>query len=67
MLAAADRVEITEPIAACRDPKDDKFLELAVNGSADVIVSGDDDLLILAAFRGIVIVDPASFGRSQMP
>ena len=30
--------------AACRDPKDDKFLELAVNGRADVIVSGDADL-----------------------
>jgi putative PIN family toxin of toxin-antitoxin system len=66
MLAAADLVEITERIAACRDPKDDKFLELAVNGRADMIVSGDQDLLALGTFRGIPIVDPATFGRSQM-
>jgi putative PIN family toxin of toxin-antitoxin system len=66
MLATADLVEITERIAACRDPKDDKFLELAVNGSADMIVSGDHDLLGLGTFRGIPIVDPATFGRSQV-
>ena len=43
---------ITERVAACRDPKDDKFLELAVNGRADLIVSGDADLLVLDTFRG---------------
>ena len=32
---------ITERVTGCRDPDDDKFLELAVNGRADVIVSGD--------------------------
>jgi predicted nucleic acid-binding protein len=37
-------------LAACRDPDDDKFLELAVNGNADVIVSGDADLLALDTF-----------------
>jgi PIN domain len=36
-------VTITERIAACRDPADDKFLELAVNGHADRIVSGDGE------------------------
>ena len=41
MLAAAELVTITERIAACRDPRDDKFLELAVNGHADLIVTGD--------------------------
>jgi PIN domain-containing protein len=45
MLAAAELVTITERIATCRDPTDDKFLELAVNGHADLIVSGDRDLL----------------------
>jgi predicted nucleic acid-binding protein len=34
--AAAEAVTITEPIAACRDPTDDKFLELAVNRRADL-------------------------------
>src|SRR5690242_5974726 len=40
-----ERVPITYPIKACRDPKDDKFLEVAVNGEAAVIVTGDKDLL----------------------
>jgi predicted nucleic acid-binding protein len=48
-----------------RDPDDDKFLELAVLGHADVIVSGDADLLALDPFRGIPIVDPATFDRKQ--
>ncbi|HYQ83670.1 MAG TPA: putative toxin-antitoxin system toxin component, PIN family [Rubrobacter sp.] len=49
-------VEIREKIQACRDPKDDKFLELAVNGDADCIVSGDDDLLTLGSFRGYIFL-----------
>jgi putative PIN family toxin of toxin-antitoxin system len=50
-----------ERITACRDPKDDKFLEVAVAGKADVIVSGDQDLLVLHPFAGIPIVPPAAF------
>jgi putative PIN family toxin of toxin-antitoxin system len=61
LLVAAELVIITERITACRDPKDDKFLELAVNGHADVIVSGDADLLALNPFRGIPIIMPAAF------
>ena len=61
VLAAAELVAITERIAACRDPKDDKFLELAVSGKAEVIVSGDGDLLDVNPFRGISIVTPAAF------
>jgi putative PIN family toxin of toxin-antitoxin system len=61
MLAAAELVTITKRIAACRDPTDDKFLELAVNGHADLIVSGDGDLLALNPFREIAIVTPAAF------
>jgi putative PIN family toxin of toxin-antitoxin system len=38
-------INIKESIRACRDPKDDKFLELAVNGGAVCIISGDQDLL----------------------
>ena len=54
-------VEIVERVVACRDPKDDKFLELAVNGKATCIVSGDEDLLVLHPFRGIAIVSPRRF------
>lgn len=61
MLAAAELVPIVERITACRDPTDDKFLELAVNGHADLIVSGDADLLVLNSFRDIPIVTPAMF------
>ena len=61
LLASAETVTITERIAACRDPTDDKFLELAVNGQADFIVSGDSDLLTLNPFRGIPIIQPAAF------
>lgn len=57
----ADMVEINTVIEACRDPKDDKFLELAVNGEATFIVSGDSDLLELNPFRGIPIVTPRIF------
>jgi uncharacterized protein len=61
MLGRAELVTITERIVACRDPHDDKFLELAVNGHADLIVSDDDDLLTLNPFREIPIVTPAAF------
>ncbi len=47
----AERVPIIHRIEACRDPGDDKFLELAVNGRADVVVTGDRDLLVLDPFR----------------
>ena len=66
LMAAAELVTITERIAACRDPKDDKFLELAVSGKAEEIVSGDSDLLDLSPFRGIPIVAPARFVRDTM-
>jgi uncharacterized protein len=65
VMSAAELVTIAEQIAACRDPKDDKFLELAVSGHADVIVSGDADLLVLNPFRGIPIVTPAAFVQRQ--
>ena len=56
--AEADYVEVTETVEASRDPDDNMFLALAVAGRADLIVSGDDDLLALHPFRGIAIVRP---------
>lgn len=44
-----------------RDPKDEMFLACAVAGSADYIVSGDADLLVMENFHGIAIVPPAVF------
>ena len=54
-------VDVDTRITACRDPKDDKFLELATSGRATHIVSGDADLLALNPFRGIAILSPRSF------
>ena len=61
MLASAELVAITERITACHDPHDDKFLELAVSGHADLVVSGDADLLALNPFRDIPILTQAAF------
>jgi putative PIN family toxin of toxin-antitoxin system len=57
----AEMVPITYTVHACRDPRDDKFLELAANGSADFIITGDRDLLALNPFRDIPIIRPAEF------
>ncbi len=57
----AEFVAPTLAVKACRDPKDDKFLSLAVSGLAKRIISGDRDLLDLHSFRGIAIQTPAGF------
>ena len=56
-------VNITHRIQACRDPKDGKFLQLALNGNAEAIVSGNQDLLVLDPFHGVHILRPADFCR----
>ena len=63
-LRVAIVVEISEAVAACRDPKDDKFLDLAVCGQATCIVTGDDDLLALNPFRRIPILSAEQFLES---
>ena len=58
------RSELVRPdrqITACRDPGDDKFLEVALSGGAQVIVSDDEDLLILNPFEQVPIVPPERF------
>ncbi|MGA2341022.1 MAG: putative toxin-antitoxin system toxin component, PIN family [Terracidiphilus sp.] len=62
---ATVEVLVTTPIRACRDPRDDKFLEAAVHGRADAIVTGDLDLLTLDPFHGIRILTPAAFLDGQ--
>lgn len=57
-------VDVTESIHECRDPDDDKFLELAVSAGATHIVSGDDDLRALDPFRGIPILSAREFLQS---
>ena len=58
----AEFVDPDEDITAVEDdPDDDKFLEAAVAGNVDYIVSGDRHLLDLNSFRGIEIVEPRAF------
>jgi putative PIN family toxin of toxin-antitoxin system len=57
----AEWVDVGEHIVACRDPKDDKILEIAVSGHATHIVTGDSDLLALNPFRDIQILPPHLF------
>lgn len=54
-------VRIVYPVRECRDPKDDKFLEVALNGKAEVILTGDADLLALHPWQGIAILSPARY------
>jgi len=58
----------TEPsITTCRDPKDNKFLDLAAVGAADYLVTGDDDLLVLNPFENTRIVTPREFLEQYSP
>jgi len=55
LVSQAKLIDIVEKVTKCRDPKDNKFLELAINGSANFIVSGDQDLQVMHPFRDIPI------------
>lgn len=59
--AQAFKIAVTDSIVACRDPKDNKVLELAVTAAAPIIISGDKDLLTMSPFRGIEIMSPRQF------
>lgn len=63
----ADFVPILHPLRACRDPRDDKFLDVAVHGAADAILTGDADLLAMHPFRGIAVLTPAAWLAAQPP
>ena len=53
----APAVRVTD----CRDPKDDKYLELALAAGAETLVSSDDDLIVLHPWRGVRILRPADY------
>jgi len=57
----SELVHLPVMLKACRDPDDDKFLALAVSGAADMIITGDQDLLILNPFQDISILTPRKF------
>jgi putative PIN family toxin of toxin-antitoxin system len=63
-------VEVLDPPPlerpVCRDPDDDAVLALALVAQADMVISGDDDLLCLNPFRGVAIWTPAQALQSLL-
>lgn len=60
-ISASTNINVEHHITLCRDPKDNMYLELALSGKADCIVTGDNDLLVLDPFRNIRIITPKEF------
>ncbi len=63
----ASRVTVIHPtsiVTDCRDPKDNKFLALALDANVETIVSGEGDLKTLDPWRGILILSPEAFASS---
>jgi uncharacterized protein len=67
LAGVARRVHITRQFQVCRDSKDDAFLDLAFNGQASALVTGDQDLLVLGTFHGTAILTPEQFLQAYPP
>jgi putative PIN family toxin of toxin-antitoxin system len=59
--SVATRIQVRSTVSAWRDPRDDKFIEVAVHGQADAIVTCDRALLAMKHFGGIAILTPAEY------
>lgn len=62
-VSEAEEMALPQP---CRDPRDNKFLALALYCSADALVSSDDDLLTLNPYQGIPILTPKQYCDEQV-
>ena len=60
---AADILVPSEAVTVCRDPADNAVLEAAVAAHADCMISGDQDLLVLAQYHNIPILTPREFAN----
>lgn len=58
--------EVKQKLELCRDPKDNKFLDVAISSSADYLITGDDDLLVLDRIDHTAIITPREFIDSIM-
>lgn len=61
LLRESRLVRVNRIVEDCRDPKDNKYLELALESGASCILSGDRDLLMLNPYHGIPILTPRQF------
>jgi putative PIN family toxin of toxin-antitoxin system len=62
----AEFVPIIQTVRECRDPKDDRILEVALNGQAETIITGDADLLEMNLWRGIAILLPVDYLKRSL-
>jgi putative PIN family toxin of toxin-antitoxin system len=59
---AAEILHKLNPVPSiCRDPNDDMVIACAIDATADYIVTGDEDLLILKKHKNIIIINPRNF------
>lgn len=61
----ADFVKVQTPVNVCRDPKDNFLLSLAVDGNADILLTGDKDLLDLTKFGETIISTISDFLKDK--
>ncbi len=59
-----EKVYPTRDVQICRDPKDNMFIEAAIAGGAEYVVTGDEDLLTLHKFETVRFVTPRTFLKS---
>jgi len=53
--------EVNQKVDICRDPKDNKFLDVAIASYADYLITGDDDLLVIERIGNTSIITPREF------
>jgi len=58
-------VDVVSSVVVCRDPDDDHLLALSKDGNADILITGDEDLLVLKKFGNTRILSPAEFLRKH--
>lgn len=58
-------IEESRPYQGVRDPKDDKFVACALSAGASILVSGDDDLLVLREVEGVRVVKVADWLKAH--
>ena len=61
------RFEVSAAVSVSRDKTDDKFIELAIDSGAKILISGDPDLKDVKVYKGIEILSPTQFCERFQP
>lgn len=65
--SVAEFIDVSSNVDICRDPKDDFLLNLAIDGKADYLLTGDKDLLVLGSIEETKITTISDFFESVYP